>query len=137
VPLDLPCRLEALPLLAAHAERFATEAALPASGLFALQLCLEEAVSNVIRHGGLADTARVGISLRCEDGMLVAEITDRGNAFDPRRHPGPPPSATLETASVGGRGVALMRRFCPDISYDRREGTNRLRLAFPLHPGPG
>lgn len=135
--LELPCELSSLQVLATWAERFAQQAELPARSLFALQLCLEEAVSNVIRHGALAVNARLGVSLRCEDGRLVAEITDGGTAFDPLEAPEPAPVTTLEAAAEGGRGVALMRRFCPDITYARTAGTNQLRLAFPLRPQLG
>ncbi len=135
--LELPCELQAMQDLGAHAERFATRAGLPSHASFALQLCLEEAVSNVIRHGGLDGGATIAVSLRCVDGQLVAEIADRGISFDPLQVPEPLPQTTLETATEGGRGIALMRRFCPDISYTRTGETNRLRLAFPLDHPPG
>ncbi len=134
--LDLPCQMEALQVLAMRAERFAAQAGVPQRVSFALQLCLEEATSNVIRHGGLAGDATVSVSLAVGDGHLVAEIADRGVAFDPLQALEPPKPTTLEAAAEGGRGIALMRRFCPDISYSCTAGTNRLRLAFALDPPP-
>ena len=133
--VDLPCVLDALRHLSMQAEQFAATADLPAQTSFALQLCLEEAVSNVIRYAGLADGATVIVSLRCDDEFLVVEVIDRGTAFDPLQVPEPAPT-TLETAREGGRGIMLMRRFCPDIGYARTAGMNHLRLTFPLHRGP-
>lgn len=133
--VDVPCVLDALQHLSMQAEQFAATVDLPARTSFALQLCLEEAVSNVIRYAGLADGATVSVSLRCDDERLVVEIIDGGTDFNPLQVP-EPARGTLETASEGGRGIMLMRRFCPDISYARTAGMNHLRLTFPLHRGP-
>lgn len=46
----------------------------------ALRSIIREAVSNVIRHSG---ATRAVISVRCQPGWLVLEITDNGVGFDP------------------------------------------------------
>ena len=62
---------------------------LSADTSFAIQLCLEEAVANIIMHGGGAkdDRLRIAIELERNAGTLVASIEDTGWEFDrPNSH---------------------------------------------------
>ena len=112
------------------AEGFAAGESLPPSVLFAIQLCLEEALSNVVRHGG----AGGGIHLMLErhGESVFAIIEDRGEAFDPSNAPAPPPAASLEDVAVGGQGIHLMHTFAQQMDYRRLDGVNRLILRFDL-----
>ena len=103
---------------------------------FAVQLCLEEAVANVIMYGGPVD-GRLEIAVEVErgDGTLVARIEDNGRQFDPTRAPAPSPATSLEEARVGDLGIHLMRSFADGMHYERRDGRNRLTLRF-VAPGP-
>lgn len=137
VEFNLPPSLAGLQTLSEGVERFAAPLQWPSSAMFAVQLCLEEAVSNVIRHGNLADGETVRVAVREVDGQVVIDISDRGIAFDPLEAPAPLPFASLETAVIGGRGIALMRKFCQDMNYRRTDGANHLRLAITLRPQGG
>ncbi len=130
--IDIPAELPALVALGEQVERFAEANGLPGSTLFAVQLCLEEAVSNVIRHAVLPAGARIGVTLERAAGELVVSITDAGPPFDPLAAAAPAPHESLESAAIGGQGIVLMRRFCHDMRYQHVGGLNRLRLAFPL-----
>ena len=104
---------------------------LSADTSFAVQLCLEEAVANIIMHGGAKDD-RVGIAIELErDGaMLVARIEDTGCEFDPTQFPPLSVAKSLEEAKVGAFGIHLMRCFTSGMHYERQEGRNRLTLRF-------
>ena len=132
--LEIPGEIDALQGLAERVEAYAEAQGWAMRTVFAVQLCLEEAVSNAIRHGDLAPDARIAVTLRQEDERLVVEVIDPGPAFDPLSAPPPPEFESLETAAIGGRGIALMRKFCPEISYARQDGANHLHLIFPLTP---
>ncbi len=118
------------------AEGLAAEMALPPATAFAIQLCLEEAVTNVVRHGfanrqpGRSDDIRLTLERR-EDAVVV-EVRDSGLAFDPRLVPAPVHAATVDEAVVGGQGVHLMRKFSQHMGYERRDGMNRLTFRFDL-----
>lgn len=93
------------------------------------ELLLEELVTNVVRHGGVADpaarlslTASIGCDRSCR---LVFE--DPGRPFDPAGAALPAPPARLEEARVGGLGLVLLRRMARDLAHERLpEGRNRL-----------
>jgi anti-sigma regulatory factor (Ser/Thr protein kinase) len=109
-----------------------TPQVIAADTLFAVQLCLEEAVANIIMHGGGAkdDRLQIAIALERNGGTLVARIEDSGREFDPIRFPPPSVAKSLEEAKVGDLGIHLMRNFASDMHYERRDGRNRLTLRF-------
>ena len=104
---------------------------LSADTLFAVQLCLEEAVANIIMHGGAKDgRLKIAIELERNGGTLVARIEDTGCEFDPTQFPPLSVAKSLEEAKVGNYGIHLMRCFATGMHYERQEGRNRLTLRF-------
>jgi serine/threonine-protein kinase RsbW len=98
---------------------------------FALQLCLEEAVANVIMYGGAKDERlEIAVELECNGGTLVARIEDTGRQFDPTQVPPPTMAKSLAEAKVGDLGIHLVRSFASGMDYERRYGRNRLTLRF-------
>ena len=98
---------------------------------FAVQLCLEEAVANVIMYGSpKGDPLEIAVEVERNDGALVALIEDNGRQFDPTKVPPPLPAASLDDAKIGDVGIHLMRSFANDMHYERRDGRNRLTLRF-------
>jgi anti-sigma regulatory factor (Ser/Thr protein kinase) len=97
---------------------------------FAIQLCLEEAVANIIMYGGAGKDDRLEITVHLErnDKIVVARIEDNGRAFDPTRFPPLSVAKSLEEAKVGDLGIHLMRSFANGMHYERRDGRNRLTL---------
>jgi serine/threonine-protein kinase RsbW len=98
---------------------------------FAVQLCLEEAVANVIMYGG-GSRDRVEIAVEVEDNgaTLVARVVDNGRPFDPTDAPQPPMASSLVQARIGNLGIHLMRSFASSMQYERRDGCNQLTLRF-------
>jgi anti-sigma regulatory factor (Ser/Thr protein kinase) len=130
--IDIGVDLDEMVGMAEWAEGFCEARGLPGKVNFALQLCLEEAVSNIIRHGGLAPDDRVDIALRLEGAQLAVDIIDPGSAFDPLQVAKPAAPQSLEDASIGGQGIELMRRFCQSMSYERLDEKNCLHLIIEI-----
>ena len=109
---------------------------------FAVQLCLEEAVANVIMYGAAKDDRlEIAVELERNGAALVARIEDNGRQFDPTLAPPPTMPTSLAEATVGDLGIHLMRSFANGMHYERRDGRNRLTLQFlesqATSPQPG
>ncbi len=114
------------------AER-AAAAGLSSQTAYALQLCMEEAVTNVISHAfDPGSVHEIHIRLWRDKEALFAEISDDGRPFDPLAYEVPPTAKDLDSVAVGGLGIKLMRGFAGSISYQRFGQTNRLLMSFPL-----
>jgi serine/threonine-protein kinase RsbW len=104
---------------------------LSASLSFAVQVCLEEAVANIIMYSTAKDDGlEIVVEVERRDQTLVARIEDNGSAFDPTQVPRPPVPASLAEANVGNLGIHLMRSFATGMHYERRDSRNRLTMRF-------
>jgi len=100
---------------------------------FALQLCLEEAVANIMEHSrGDAGARQIVASIVREASDIVLTVDDDGAAFDPTQLSAADRGHTLDDTPVGGLGIPLMRKFANDIKYRRKDGGNQLRLTFAV-----
>jgi anti-sigma regulatory factor (Ser/Thr protein kinase) len=99
------------------------------------ELCLNELVTNVI-HYAYADRGahEIRIFLEREGQELRATVEDDGRPFNPLEKEAPAIPASLEDAGVGGWGIPIVRAFADDISYERRNGRNRLTIISRERP---
>jgi serine/threonine-protein kinase RsbW len=113
--------------LTAWADGFIQNLGLSHEVAFRLQLCLEEAVSNIIAHGVAAsDNPEIRVTLSAAEGSVIAAIEDQGQPFDPSEAPMRPRPSSLDDAAIGGLGILLMRHFVSEMSYERIGTRNRL-----------
>ena len=107
------------------------EWAVPDQTAFALDLVLNEAVTNVITHGypdGGPDS--ITIALTDAGDALVLEIEDHARPFDPITAPAVATGTDLAHATVGGRGIHLMKTYSDEQCYGYVSGANRLKLVI-------
>ena len=127
----IPAKLEELERLATWTEEFGHAAALVPDLVFAIQLCIEEAVANIIMHSGAAEREQdVAVELVQTGSDVLAIIEDGGRPFDPTAMPDRRVPASLEEATVGDFGIHLMRSFASAMHYERHDGHNRLTFRF-------
>lgn len=131
--LRLSRSMEGLTRLGSWVDEVAAALSLPAPQEYALRLCLEEAVANVVMHGqpemGAACYA-VSVEIRHAGGLLHVAVEDDCAAFDPLRQPEPELNADLDSRTIGGLGIHLMRQYARHIGYRRENGINRLELTI-------
>ena len=137
--LTLKSQLDDMALLWPWVEALVAEYSIPADTAFAVHLCLEEAISNVIRHGygGEPDHSLTIDFAQPEAHRVVFTIEDQAPPFDPlvpsliEEPAAPSPEDYLRP---GGRGILLLRKFAGTLAYERLAGGNRLTVGFVL-PG--
>ncbi len=153
--LALKSQLEDLTLVRPWAGALAARYSVPPETQFAIELCLEEALSNIIRHG-YQGRANQAISIACTveraptsvenegAGELVFIVEDHAPAFDPLA----PVAASASARAVnnqfdnsqdflpGGQGLRLMRKFASRLAWQQLPNGNRLTLAFAIPPPP-
>ena len=132
--LVLRNHLAELRRLSVWVERWTQEGVSPDVS-FALRLCLEEAVANVIMYGATDGELSIAIELERLGGTLVARIEDNGQAFDPTQMAPRPLPSTLKEAKIGDLGIHLVRSFASRMDYERSHGRNRLTLQFEEQMG--
>jgi len=127
--LDLAADLAEVARLAEAAGEFAAAAGMGADAVVRLLTALDELITNIVMHGGLGATDRIGVALTsAEAGIVDVEIEDPGPAFDPLADvPQPEIEAGVEDRPVGGLGLFLVRNLTTALAYSRTSsGRNRL-----------
>ena len=128
--LILANRLEALEPARQAMVAFLAPVELHPTVLFKLELVLEEIFMNLLWHA-FKDAAEhtVEFTVQLQADQVTLSFEDDGIAFDPTQAAEPPISASLLDAPMGGRGLKLLRRSARSLSYERRDGRNRLHVA--------
>lgn len=116
---------------------------LPDQTVFALEVCLEELTTNIVRHGGAItwdgdegvtapDMAalQIRVSLLIDPASIDLVVEDNGRPFDVSLAPGKPVSGQLDDVVPGGLGVQLIRSFSDELSYEALHGGNRAIVKF-------
>ena len=97
-----------------------------------MNLCLEEVLSNIMRHGyaGAPDhTIIVGYSVP-RSGTFRFVVDDEAPPFNPVEALDPSVPGSLESGEAGGQGIRLLRNFADSLKYEATPGGNRLSIAF-------
>jgi serine/threonine-protein kinase RsbW len=95
--------------------------------LFGIQLSLEEAIANAIKHGNKLNQSKfVRIECDISPTEVIFVIEDEGEGFDPAGVPDPTLPEYIEEPN--GRGVFLMREMMTDVSWNDRGNCLTLKL---------
>ena len=110
-------------------ETFGQSQQLPEEFLYAVNLALDEILTNVISYG-YADAGEheITVRLRFHGGELMAEVADDARPFNPLEAPAADVDSPLAERPVGGLGIHLARTLMDAVEYRREEGKNILIL---------
>jgi len=136
-PLVLDSRLAELSRAQSWAQSLAQHLGLSEKTLYAIRLCLEEALANVVLHGYRSEPGHLIVMRNwSESNMLFIAIEDDAQEFTPEDSPPPGASepASLESLTPGGYGIHLLRHFADSLVYERLVEGNRLTMGFSIHP---
>ncbi len=108
----------------------------PMQTVYAVNLCVEELLVNIVNHGyGGAVAADVEVEIELQPGHLVIDVSDGAPPFDPITDAAEPDTdAELDDRPIGGLGIHLVKRLTDAMSYRRENGRNHLRLVKALNP---
>lgn len=85
--------------------------------IFQVETAVDEACTNVIKHGYRNKGGYIEISCDLHKDDLVITIRDRGKKFDPSQIPPPDIDTDLEERKIGGLGVYMMRKMMDEVQY--------------------
>jgi anti-sigma regulatory factor (Ser/Thr protein kinase) len=113
-------------------EQLASKYRIPEAVQFGINVCLEEALANVILHGYKAQKDKPVIVrfLAPQTGYFLFQIDDEAPHFNPLDLPELGALNPSEEMRVGGQGIRLMRQFADRLDYEQLPAGNRLKIGF-------
>jgi anti-sigma regulatory factor (Ser/Thr protein kinase) len=125
--LTLHNRISELERVSQAVESFAEAHQVPATVLHAINLCLDEVVTNIISYAYDDQTDhQITVRLALRAGELTIEVEDDGKPFNPLTAPEPDLYKPMEERQIGGLGIHLLRNVMDDIEYRRQQDHNLL-----------
>ena len=101
--------------------------------LYDLKLAVDEACTNIIKHGYAGmNPGSIMLSIEIDEEKVLLEITDFGHAFEPCEVPMPDIRAVLEDQPMSGFGLYLIYQTMDQVGYETSEDGNCLRLTKNL-----
>jgi serine/threonine-protein kinase RsbW len=127
----------------AWVERIAASLKLPGKLTFAMQVCVEELMSNIARHGkghsfpttfptetDADNPLSISIDIDVLGDRIAMTIEDNGRPFDVEKAPAKVVDRPLEQVRPGGLGINLIKSFSHNIEYRRTDAGNRVTVDF-------
>ncbi len=123
--LVMPSHPRFLPIVRAAVSELGLVYGLPEESSRGVTLAVDEALANIIRHA-YKNRYDQEIELNCQTGADQMEFTllDWGEPPDTDRICAQP----LDDVSLSGRGTHLIKAIMDEVSYERVEGGNQLKL---------
>ena len=128
--LTLPNDINTIPQLNEFIDAVCEELEIDMALAMSLNLAMEEAVVNVMDYAYPVGTeGEVDIEAIADETRLRFVISDSGKPFDPTAKEEVDTTLSAEERPIGGLGIHLIRQLMDDISYERKDGKNILRLS--------
>ncbi len=122
-------------VIANFVTEWAIEAGLGERAVYAVQMAVDEACSNIIEHA-YGGEGKGDIHLQCQslnDGLQIT-ITDLGAGFEPDAVSAPNLHAPLEERDSGGLGLFLMKQLMDEVKFNFSETGNILVMVKKQDP---
>ena len=112
----IPSRLDAIPEFTLSLLGKLKHLSLKEQEIFNIQLSLEEALVNAVKHGNkLNPNLSAQVSVEAKDGSLIITVIDEGEGFDFKDIPDPTNIDNLQKPS--GRGIFLIKKLMDKVEF--------------------
>jgi anti-sigma regulatory factor (Ser/Thr protein kinase) len=99
----------------------------PEAALRAVQVSLDELLTNVLMHAQNA-SGPIDFKLSRSTGALDVTMSYLADRFDPTAWKGEVKAKTIQAAEIGGHGIPLVRTLMDEFRYEYRDGANVVHL---------
>lgn len=125
--LTIEGRLENLAIVGEFIAKTVQYYQIESKALYAVQLSVDEACTNIIEHG-YSITGKIVIRCALLDKQFIVNIMDWGEPFDPTNTPSPDIKSALNERKAGGLGIYFIKEYMDKVSYTRVNGMNQLTI---------
>ncbi len=142
--LTIPGRYDEIRRLCDFVSAGAREAGLDEDAVFHVELCCDEAATNIIEHAyGAEDMGDIVVSYESSAVGFTIMLQDNGRSFNPSAVPAPKSHAEntdvleadeiVDNLQVGGLGIHFMRNLMDEVHFNFGQQGNTLILVkkFP------
>ena len=135
VTAKFPGRYKSLAKISDFVMKAAQKAKLDDSDIYAVQLAVDEACSNIIEHAyGGEGSGEIHCTCTASQNGLTVVLRDRGRPFNPENIPEPRFDVSISDLKPRGAGLFLMRKLMDEVYFDFSPETGNT-LTMVKHKG--
>ncbi len=136
--VTFPGRFESLAKISDLIVQQAKEAGLDETDIYAVDLAVDEAITNIIEHAyGGEGVGNIQCTCQARDGELIIILRDFGRPFDPDKIPAPNVKARLKDLKSGGAGLFLIRKLMDEVRFEFNQETGNVLTMVKRSRGMG
>ncbi len=146
--ITVPGRYDQVRKIVAFVANGAENAGLDEDAIFHVELCCDEACTNIIEHAyGGEDIGQITVSYEMQPQAFQITIQDNGRSFDPSLVPPPPLSPPPDTnpniedlpdeLKIGGLGIHFMRKLMDEVHFNFNTGGKNTLIMVKKLPAGG
>jgi serine/threonine-protein kinase RsbW len=118
-----PARFDSLAAICDFVTQRAQVAGLGPRAVYAVQIAVDEACSNIIEHAyGDQEHGTIECTCRTQQDRLIIQLHDHGRPFDPATVPKPDLQAGLNERHAGGLGVFFIQQLMDMVQFESIPG---------------
>jgi len=130
------CSLNNLEQICDFVTNCANKAGLNEAEVYAVQLAVDEASTNIIEHGyGEECPSRIDVTCEPVENGIKVVIYDDAAPFDPTSIPEPEINVSLEEVKPRGLGIYLMRKMMDEVCYESDPNKGNTLTMIKRHAG--
>ena len=128
--LKIPSQTDNLEIIRGLVAKVATKVGFNNDDISKIELAVDEACANVIKHAYDKDSNKfIEIVIQIDYQKLMIIVTDRGRGFRPENVKLPNMNDYLEEMRVGGLGIYLMETLMDKVDFEINPGVkNQVKL---------
>ena len=102
--------------------------------LLELDMIVEEVFINIANYayGNQIGKAWVDLFMDADSNCLTMIFRDKGTPYDPLKKETPDLTSPAEKRAIGGLGIFLVHEYSDSLSYEYKDGENRLTICKKL-----
>lgn len=102
----------------------------PEEAKIQIDIAIEEIFINIARYAYPDGEGYVGIEVKADSsaGSVQIVFKDEGMPYNPLENKDPDISLSAEERPIGGLGIFMVRKSMDDVSYEYKDGKNRLTI---------
>jgi len=133
--LKIPSQPENLAMIRDLVGKVATKVGFPDDEASKIELAVDEACTNVIKHayGGNTDET-IEVLIKIDKDKLVIMVSDKGKGFDPDKVKMPDLGESIKVGRKGGLGICLIKTLMDKVEFQIKPGSkNQVKMVKYLH----
>jgi len=111
-----------------HIRQELTSQSCPENVIRDIEVCSSEILSNIDMYAYQNKGGELGIAIAVKDRKAKVMFRDKGPAYDPLLKDNPDIEKRIKDHKVGGFGLFIVRKMMDEVTYERKEEYNILRI---------